>query len=92
MQILESTFPNIYFGLNFYRYGIPLSYSLETTLTRIRNGDVPPFQVFQTTGAPSGEVATPPPFVMVKYGPSVPTPKGKGHICLVEIRKVIVVR
>ena len=60
---------------------------LEPFLLKIRNGDVPPFQVFQATGAPSGEVSTPPPYVMLNFGPSTPTPKGQGHICVVDINE-----
>ena len=86
MQVLESAFCNVYYGLNLFRYGVPLWDVLGTW----RNGDLPPFTVMQAAGLASGvgnKIAnTPPPFCLMKYGPSIPTPKGKAHICMVEIR------
>ena len=83
VQVLESAFCNVYCGLNLFRYGVPL----WDVLGSWRNGELPPFTVTQAAGLASGVVNTPPPYYLMKYGPSIPTPKGKGHICVVEIRK-----
>ena len=49
-------------------------------------GELPPFTVLQAAGQPSGIVATPPPHYLINYGPALPTPKGRAHVCHVEIR------
>ena len=83
---MESPFCNVYFGLNLYRFGVPL----WDVLGSWRQGNLPQFRVWQAAGLAAGIVHTPPPFYLMKYGPSIPTPKGKGHICMVKIseRKV----
>ena len=85
MQLLESAFCNLYYGLNLYKFGEPL----WNVFGNVRKGEIPPFSVQQAAGLASGVVNTPPPFYMLRYGPSVPTPRGKGHVCHTEIRKGI---
>ena len=84
-QILESAFLNVYCGLNLYKFGVPL----WDVLGNWRQGSLPQFTVSQAAGLAAGIVNTPPPFYLMKYGPCVPTPKGKCHICMVKIRKGI---
>ena len=85
VQLLESAFCNLYYGLNLYKFGEPL----WNVFGDIRKGEIPPFSVQQAAGLASGVVNTPPPFYMLRYGPSIPTPKGKGHVCHSELRKGI---
>ena len=80
---MDTCFPNVYFGLNLLKYGHPI----WDVLGHWRMGDLPALTVLQAAGQPSGVVATPPPHYLINYGPSLPTPKGKSHICHVEIRK-----
>ena len=82
VQILESSFVNVYCGLNLYKFGVPL----WDVLGNWRQGSLPQFRVSQAAGLASGIVNTPPPFYMMKHGPMVPTPKGKAHICSIKIR------
>ena len=84
IQVMESPFCNVYFGLNLYRFGVPL----WDVMGNWRQGNLPQFRVWQAAGMAAGIVHTPPPFYMVKYGPSIPTPKGRCHICMVKIRTV----
>ena len=83
MATLETCYPNVYYGLLLAKYGVPI----WETLGQWRQGMLPKMEVWQATGSPAGIVATPPPFHLIKYGPSLPTQKGKAHICMVEIRK-----
>ena len=80
--LMDTGYPNIYFGLNVMKYGYPI----WDVLGHWRMGKLPPFTVVQAAGQPSGIVATPPPYYLINYGPSLPTPKGQAHVCIVEIR------
>ena len=81
--LMDTCYPNVYFGLTLLKYGHPI----WDVLGHWRMGELPPFTVMQAAGQPSGIVTTPPPHYLINYGPSLPTPKGRSHVCLVQIRK-----
>ena len=83
---MQSAYPNIYFPLNLCKYGL----SIGSTLEKLRKGEIPPISVVQVAPRDntSGSRVLSPPFYLVKHEINVPVPKGYGHICHVELRKV----
>ena len=82
--MLQTAYPNIYFPLNLYKYGL----SIGSTFEKSRKGEIPPISVVQVADNTAGSTLLKVPFHIVKHEISVPTPKGHGHICYVKLRNV----
>ena len=81
LQILESFYPNMYFGLQAYQAGKPIA----NVLARTRLSELPKFTV-QLLKSEMGRVNTPLPsdasnIDLDNYNPEgLPTPKGRYHV------------
>ena len=87
VQILESAFVNMYWGLNFSHYGFPAT----AVLASARENELPDFRVRQAANYMNGTVAitTPPPHVLNKVEFPAHTPKGRAHFAYVGLDDLV---
>ena len=84
---METSFPNLYFGLNLCQFGSDTVDMVKT----IRSGEIPTFTVTQAINFHNGFAAinTPPPHKLTEIVPSTPMPKGSPFVGFVRLRNMV---
>lgn len=87
VQLLESHFLGTYQGLHLTNSNP----NATVTPNSISRNDIPPLEVTHTASHVTGTIAvtSPPPLQMNGNLPGTPVPKGKCHVCLVQLKDLV---